>query len=218
MGREQKTSYIVTWGGYLGLTLLLALPLSVLMVRSGLWQQGLMMYALSCAGATLLLLIFIVLLLLPGFKAQRAGLINRGLLLLPGCLLLLSLLTGRGDYPPIHDISTDTSDPPVFVTAQSQRGEHANPLTIKPESIELQREYYPKLSTLRNRRSLEENFERALATADALGWQVYYSDAEQGIIEAVDTTAIMAFKDDVVIRLRNDGEATLIEKMTFIYL
>ena len=33
----------------------------------------------------------------------------------------------------------------------------------------------------------------------------------QGLIEAVDTTAIMAFKDDIVIRLRSDGEGTVID-------
>jgi uncharacterized protein (DUF1499 family) len=211
MNKPQTNSRIITWGGYLGLTLLLALPLSVLMVRSGIWQQGLLLYALSCAGATLLLLVFIILLLIPGFKASRAGLINRGLLLLPGCLLFLSLLSGRGDYPPIHDISTDTLDPPVFITAQAQRGKHANPLTIKPESIEQQRQFYPKLTTLRNRDSFAENFERALTTVEALGWEVYHSDADSGIIEAVDTTAIMAFKDDVVIRLRTDGDTSLID-------
>ena len=127
MNQPPNTSKLVTWGGYLSLTFLLALPLSVLMVRSGLWQQGLLLYALSCAGAALLLAMFFILLLLPGFKHWHRDILKRGLLLLPGCLLFVSLFAGRGDFPPIHDISTDTQDPPVFVAAGEIRGEAANP-------------------------------------------------------------------------------------------
>ena len=61
----KQTSTLVNWIGYLAVTLLIVLPISVLTVRSGAWQQGLMMYALSCAGAALLLLICLLLLVLP---------------------------------------------------------------------------------------------------------------------------------------------------------
>jgi hypothetical protein len=211
MEQAQAKSKLITWGGYLALTFLLALPLSVIVVRSGAWQQGLSLYALSCAGATLILLMFIILFLLPGFKPSRPDIAKRGTLALPGALLLLAVVSGRGDYPPIHDISTDTQDPPQFSAAVEVRGESANPLSIKSETIAAQVQHYPEVETLRNSDSLEINFERAVVAAESLGWEIYHSDSEEGIIEAVQTTAIMGFKDDIVIRLRSDGPRTAID-------
>ncbi|MEH6593879.1 MAG: DUF1499 domain-containing protein, partial [Halioglobus sp.] len=113
MNQPKSKPRLITWGGYLAITLLLALPLAVLTVRSGLWQQGLILFALSCAGAALLLLLFIALLLLPSFEPWRNSIVKNGLLALPGSVLLISLAAGGGDYPRIHDITTNTQDPPV---------------------------------------------------------------------------------------------------------
>ena len=54
MSNQDKIPGLVTWSGYLAITLLLILPLSVLTVRSGAWQQGLGLYAVACLGSTLL--------------------------------------------------------------------------------------------------------------------------------------------------------------------
>ena len=211
MNPPQTNSKLIDWGGYLSLTLLLALPLSVLIVRSGLWQQGLILYALSCAFAAALLAIFVILLLLPRFKERRSDIVKRAGLLLPGCFLFVSVFASQGDFPPIHDISTDTEDPPVFTAAEKIRGEGANPLTIKPESIAQQKQAYPELLGLRSPDSVNDSFKRALATAKAMGWEVYHNDPGSGTIEAVDTTAIMAFKDDVVIRVRAAANESVID-------
>lgn len=211
MNPPKTKSKLVNWGGYLSIILLLALPLSVMIVRSGLWQQGLLLYALSCAGAAILLVIFVILILLPGFKEWRADIIKRASLLLPGCFLFASLFASQGDFPPIHDISTDTLDPPIFTAAEKIRGEGANPLDIKPDSIAQQKEAYPELLSLRSSESVKESFNRALATANAMGWEVYHSDSDTGTIEAVDTTAIMAFKDDVAIRVRAAANESVID-------
>ena len=45
-------------------------------------------------------------------------------------------------------------------------------------------------------------FDRALVVVRELEWEIYNEDRDAGIIEAVDTTSFMAFKDDVVIRIR----------------
>ena len=52
MNQQNETPGLINWTGYLALTLLLVLPLSVLTVRSGAWQQGLLLYALACLGST----------------------------------------------------------------------------------------------------------------------------------------------------------------------
>jgi uncharacterized protein (DUF1499 family) len=180
-------------------------------VRSGAWQQGLLLYALSCLGSLLLLALAGFLLLIPRYRDMRGALGLRMLTALPGAVLLVSLMAGRGDYPPIHDITTDTADPPGFVTAEKQRGEGSNPLDMKADTIAAQREAYPDIRTLQTDLSIDEAFDRALAVAGELGWEVYHQDRNAGIIEAVDTTAIMAFKDDVVIRLRTNADGTLVD-------
>ncbi|MFT4517796.1 MAG: hypothetical protein ACI9JM_000173 [Halioglobus sp.] len=210
MTEQHQSPGIVRWAGYLAITFLLVLPLAVLTVRSGAWQQGLMMYALACLGSVLILILSGVLLLLPKFAPHRAGLGLRALIALPGALLLLSLLGGR-DYPPIHDISTNTDDPPLFITAENVRGEGANPLDIKPDFITQQLEAYPDLQTLQSTLTIDKAYDQALATVNTMGWEVYHEDKNAGFIEAVATTGIMAFKDDIVIRVRSNAAGALID-------
>jgi uncharacterized protein (DUF1499 family) len=205
-----NTPRLINWVGYLTITLLVALPLAVLTVRSGAWEQGLMLYALSCLGAALLLILAVVLMLLPKFAPWRGALAKRALFAVPGTVLLLSLL-GGGDYPPIHDITTDTADPPQFVAAPQRRPQGSNSLKIETATIEAQQAAYTSLNTLVTDAPLEQAFDQAKTTAQALGWEIYYEDLNAGIIEATATTAIMGFKDDIVIRLRTNAEGTLVD-------
>ena len=200
----------INWLGYLALALLLTLPVAVLTVRTGAWQQGLMLYALSCIGAAMILLLCMVLLVLPRFAASRKAIAGRALLVLPGTLLLLSLL-GSGHYPRIHDISTDLQDPPVFTAAQQQRGPGSNSLQTALETLALQAEAYPGLQTLRSEEDIDAMFDKAVRVATGMGWDIYLQDRNAGIIEAVDTTALMGFKDDIVIRLRTNADGTVVD-------
>ncbi|WP_172592332.1 DUF1499 domain-containing protein [Nitrosomonas supralitoralis] len=43
------------------------------------------------------------------------------------------------------------------------------------------------------------------------GWEVLAVSAANGRIEATDTTAIMGFKDDVVIRIRAEGKKSRVD-------
>ena len=45
-------------------------------------------------------------------------------------------------------------------------------------------------------------FAKALAVAEAMGWEVVGRDAAGGRIEAVDSTKWFGFKDDIAIRVR----------------
>lgn len=208
---ETRRPALLNWTGYIAITLLLTLPIAVLMVRSGVWQQGLLLYAVSCLGAALVLLVSVVLLLLPRYAPWRAGIAMRAACAVPGTLLLLSLLAGRGDYPPIHDITTDTQDPPVFSVAGERRGSDANTLEILQDTLAQQEKAYPGLGTMVVDTPIDEAFAKALEVAAAMGWEVYHQDINAGVIEAVDTTAVMGFKDDIVIRLRSNADGTLVD-------
>ncbi len=210
MNEQGKPPGLINWTGYLALTLLLVLPVSVLTVRSGAWQQGLMLYAIACFGSALLVILSLVLLLLPRFAGWRKGIALRALPVLPGTLLLLSLLSA-GDAPRIHDITTDTADPPTFSVAVQQRGAGSNSLDIDQDVILQQREAYPNLQTLSSAQSYDDAYTRAVQVAAELGWEIYHEDRNAGVIEAVDTTAVMAFKDDIVIRVRTSAQGSLVD-------
>ena len=208
--RSGQQPALVNWLGYLALTFLLTLPLAVLTVRAGAWQQGLLVYAISCLAAVILLLAALVMLLLPRFADWRRAVAWRALLTLPGALLFLSII-GGGNHPPIHDISTDLDDPLVFTAALERRGATANSLDTDPETLGLQREHYPDLQTLESTAAFEQVFDTVLQVATALGWDIYLQDRNAGIVEAVATTAIMGFRDDVVIRVRTNAAGSLVD-------
>ncbi|MEQ8514453.1 MAG: DUF1499 domain-containing protein, partial [Chromatocurvus sp.] len=204
-------SRAIRWPGYLAVTLLVLIPLAVLTVRSGNWQQGLILYAVACAASGLLLAWFVLALLLPWFRNQRGAVLRFGAATVPGAVLLAAVLAAP-DVPPIHDITTDVNDPPRFSdTVVEARGEKANALDIDSEVIEQQREAYPDLSTLVSETSIRDTFERSEKIARDLGWEILSTDLNAGRIEAVDTTAIMGFKDDVVIRVSSNADGTRVD-------
>jgi len=65
---------------------------------------------------------------------------------------------------------------------------------------------YADLQPQHFNQSYPQVFAAALATAQALGWEVVAQDANQGEIRAVATTPVFRFKDDVTITLSHEGE------------
>ena len=112
--------------------------------------------------------------------------------------------------PPIHDISTDTEDPPPFVAVvplnTPGRTEYEGEVIAAQ-----QREAYPDLQPAMLDAPPAEAFERALAAVYRMRWQLVQADEPAGRIEATDTTFWFGFKDDVVIRVRPDGGGSRID-------
>src|SRR6185295_2013602 len=54
-------------------------------------------------------------------------------------------------------------------------------------------------------------FAKAVAAAEAMGWEVVGADAAAGTIEAVDTTKWFGFKDDIAIRVTSSGDQARID-------
>jgi uncharacterized protein (DUF1499 family) len=130
---------------------------------------------------------------------------------IPPALLIVVVLISSGDYPAIHDITTNTDDPPVFDVAAERRGADANSIDIKPEAIAIQRQHYPDLATIQSSLSPSDAFSRAAEVAIELNWQIYNSDPRQGILEAAYTSFWFGFTDDVVIRIRPTVNGTEID-------
>jgi uncharacterized protein (DUF1499 family) len=104
--------------------------------------------------------------------------------------------------PFIHDITTDTGNPPPFVAIAPLRADAPNPLAYPgEETAAQQRAAYPDITTLEFARPPTEVFEQALEAARNQGWEIIAAVPEEGRIEATATTLWFGFKDDVVIRI-----------------
>jgi uncharacterized protein (DUF1499 family) len=109
--------------------------------------------------------------------------------------------------PRIHDITTDTEHPPAFIAVLPLRAAARNsPEYGGPEIAAQQRAGYPDIQPALLPLAPAEAFQRALAAAREMGWQIVAADSVAGRIEATATTFWYGFKDDVVIRLTlSDG-------------
>jgi len=115
------------------------------------------------------------------------------------------------NVPPIHDITTDLENPPVFEAVVPLRADAPNSLERPSELTELQREGYPDLVPITLPIPLEQAFSRALAAAQQDGWEIVTADKGSGRIEATDTTRWFGFKDDIVARLTPWGAGTRVD-------
>lgn len=105
-------------------------------------------------------------------------------------------------YPPIHDITTDTQNPPEFVAIVPLRRDAPNPVEYAgEETAEAQRDFYPGLYPIITNLTYDEAYDRALATAREMPWRLVGESREEGRIEAYDKLAWFGFIDDVVIRV-----------------
>jgi uncharacterized protein (DUF1499 family) len=110
--------------------------------------------------------------------------------------------------PPLADITTDTVDPPRFEAIARLRPREANPVAYPgPAVAELQRATYPSIAPLQTSSTPSELYEAAMTVVTKRKWRVVDARSPQagrreGRIEAVARTALMGFRDDVVIRVR----------------
>lgn len=205
----------------------LLLPIGALGSRFGLWPftvgfAFLAAGAVIAAAATLLGVAGFVFAVARSLSAEFAPL---GAGVVVGALTLGVLFTqyrAAQAVPPIHNITTNFAQPPQFNAIVALRGENANPHAYDPEqpvgarTLALaQREAWPDLGTRRIALNLEAATERALRIVEAMDLALVNAklDAPAGesTIEATDTTFWFGFKDDMVIRLREDGDGTLVD-------
>lgn len=124
----------------------------------------------------------------------------------------LSMLNKGKSVPPIHDISTDLVNPPEFVAIAPLRADAPNPVGYAGVEVATQqRAAYPELQTLNYPQSKSELVEATKQAIDNSGWQLVNIDANQGIVEATDRTMWFGFKDDVIVRITDNGSKRLVD-------
>lgn len=132
-----------------------------------------------------------------------------------------SMKAKAGSLPFIHDITTNTQDPPVFTQAIiDRRAKCSNSLDYIGATIgksatlvsAAQVKAYPDVRTLVFSDSTDALYKRALSTVSALGWKLASSSEDTDIIEATDSSFWFGFKDDVVVRIRpSEGGGSILD-------
>lgn len=134
-----------------------------------------------------------------------AGAVLLGLVLsLPVAGLGTAFEIAARTTPPINDISTDTEDPPVFWFT-------ATPSDYPASNAEPQRAAYPDVRPLEMPVSADEAFSAALALVEARGWEVLSADPMESQIEAIATSRLFGFEDEVAIRITETDTGTRID-------
>lgn len=201
---------------------LAALALAMLLVsgpgtRYGLWpwQAGLALVkwgffagVAAAVGALALLL----LLAFPRFRA-RPWMAVLALCMAVATIAPPLILLGQAKrVPPIHDISTDTADPPAFVGLLEERRKAPNGFAYGGEPVAAQqRRAYADIKPVIVKTAPRETTQRAIDAARAMGWEVVVADAATGRVEAIDTSTWFGFKDDIVVRVRPEGQGSRID-------
>jgi len=138
----------------------------------------------------------------------------------PGVILALAVATvpllhvrTMSTYPPIHDITTDTDNPPEFVALRDIREDAPNAVAYPGKSTaRQQKQAYPDIRPLTLDVAPERAFRLALEQAEAMDWRVAEADADARRIEAVAETFWFGFRDDVAIRVNpTDAEGARID-------
>lgn len=217
MQAKSKSFLIARAGFFIALTAGLAALLSGPGTSYGLWDYRtgisvLRWSAYAGAAAAALSLIGLIaslrIVIVRGFLWALLGVIVGGVL----AGLMLHWKQVAESVPRIHDITTDTASPPeFFAILRFRKSDENSPAYGGAEVAVQQLKAYPDITPLMLPVPPDQAFERALAVARRLGWQIIDADKTTGRIEAVATTFWFGFKDDIVIRLRQKGSGSRVD-------
>ena len=128
----------------------------------------------------------------------------------PAAIFVASFATGM-DAPPINDITTNLDDPPAFVHAPTIPENSGRDFAYSEDFKEVVRTAYPDLQPLRLAKPPAEVYAAALDRVRGNGWAVTRDDASQLTLEGVATSKLFKFRDDFVVRVRADGDGSVVD-------
>ena len=110
---------------------------------------------------------------------------------------------------PINDITTTPQDPPQFRAILNLPANRNRDMSYPKDFADLQKKAYPDLVPLALSLPADEAFRKVSETARRMTrWQIVSEDPASKVLEAVATTLVMRFKDDVVIEVRKEGNGS----------
>src|SRR5712692_5906951 len=224
---SEPTSRLAIWARRTAGFAFAASFLAVIIVRSGLLE---IQPALATFGGALVIAVLALLLAFAAFVViWLEGLAGMGAAL-SAMVISLALLAypaylGLKAYrlPWIYDVTTDPIDPPRYEALARARPRDANPVTYAGlYAAEQQRIAYPDIGPLGTNATPQAAYRAALAVMNkhkdsflAPYWRVIEAreptGRRDGRIEAVAYSSLMGFRDDVVVRVREDPDGARID-------
>lgn len=114
--------------------------------------------------------------------------------------------------PPIHDISTDLENPPLFFAILRLREDAPNPPEYAgAETADAQRESYPQIQPMVLENDIQDVMDAAVLLVGERGWKLVAINRKEGRIEATEKLPWFGFKDDVVLRFTETGSGTKVD-------
>ena len=184
-------------------------------------QPSLVSLLIAVAGGALVFLIGLVYLVI----AMRSDLgKNRNLVIVSMILGLVPVgiigpqMAAAGDVPPIHDITTDTANPPAFIAIVPLRENAPNGYEYGVSEAWPAEKLgattmaaYPDLKPIESDLSVADAVDRTEDALQTMGLEIVAVDKEAGLVEATATTFWFGFKDDMVVRIVGNGEGSRID-------
>jgi uncharacterized protein (DUF1499 family) len=209
---EEPTSRLALWARRLALFALAVALLAIIVVRLDFVEivPGLATFG-GAIGISVIAMLFAVAAFVVIWREGLKGLGHALLAFVIGiALITYPAYLGTMAYrlPPLADVTTDIADPPRFEAIARLRPREANPVAYPGQAAaEVQSTIYPDITPVQTASTPAELYEAALGVVIKRKWRVVDARAPQvgrreGRIEAVARTAIMGFRDDVVIRVR----------------
>ena len=131
---------------------------------------------------------------------------------LPAAMAFLISLSGGFGKPRINDFTTNPTDPPAFAKAASLPANAGREMGYPADWAALQAECCADLRPARLQTGPVAAFAAARKAAERMpGWEVVGLDESNGTIEAVATSTVFGFQDDVAIRVRPDGASSVVD-------
>ncbi|MFK5913722.1 MAG: DUF1499 domain-containing protein [Woeseiaceae bacterium] len=198
----------------LGLTLavvaVVTIAISVVGYRSGWWRhpQSFSLFGWATYAAIAALIVSAYGIFKTRIQNQQGGFlvaITALVLSLPIISATLMFEYSANAYPKINDISTDTLDPPSFWDVEE-------PMEYPGDSVaELQKAAYPDIVSLTLPITSEQAFEHALAIITDKGWEIVAKVPDEGRIEAVVSSLLYGFKDEIVVRIVSADDGVIVD-------
>lgn len=216
---NKKTSRIGTLLLILAMLAVLAVAVMMLGARFDLWQPIVgfrlirtYMNTIAFVVIGLGLLGFIYQL----FTKNGAGAFKTFLATLIGVALLGPMIYAKVQppvkYPPIHDITTNTIDPPKFLILDETRIGAKNSLIYKGAEVAAQQtKAFPDILPIQSNKSTADAFADALRVGQAMGWEIIAEDPEMLRFEAIARTKVYQFADDVVVVVTEQDSGSRID-------
>ena len=199
---------------WLALALLLVYPIAILLARLGVmhFRNSFLMFVIAALIGFVVLVIS--LLKLTKEHTQVKPLTLAIAFTLAPLMVLGSNIIKSKAYPFIHDISTDLIDPPEFVIAAKLRGPEDHSVVYEGSDVAKQQQQgYPDIQSLILASTPEQTLAKVKAIIHENGWALLgeKSDGLPFYVEAMDTSLLFGFKDDVVVRIKAAANGSLVD-------